>query len=44
MVLIMFDLVSATIAEMTPRRTIKEIDIERTAVSQCNVGGLVTTV
>ena len=40
----MFDLVSATVAEMTPRCTIEVIDIERAAVSHLNVGGLVTTV
>jgi len=44
MVLIMFDLVSATVADMTPRCTIKEINIKRTAVSQLNVGRHVTTV
>ena len=44
MVLNMFNSVSAKVAEMTPGCTIKEIDIERTAFSQLNVGGLVTTV
>ena len=40
----MFDLVSATVAEITVRCTIEVIDIERDAVSHLNVGGPATTV
>ena len=40
----MFDLVSATIAGMTPRPRGEVIDIERAAVSHFNVRGHVTTV
>ena len=40
----MFDLVSATVAEITARCTIEVIDIERAAVSHLNVGVQVTTV
>ena len=40
----MFDLVSATVAEITGRCTIEVIDIERAAVSHLNVGGPHATV
>ena len=42
----MFDLVSATVAEMTARVrcTIEVIDIERATVSHLNVSGQPTTV
>ena len=40
----MFDLVRATVAEITVRCTIEVIDIERAAVSHLNVSVVVTTV
>ena len=40
----MSDLVSATVAEITVRCTIKVINIERAAVSHLNVGGIGATV
>ena len=40
----MFDLVSATVADITGRCTIEVIDIERAAVSHLNVSGPETTV
>ena len=40
----MFDLVSATVAEITGWCTIEVIDIERAAVSHLNVGGPAATV